>query len=251
MMAKQLLLMNELLPKEALGLGGLVQSLKNPVMDAYGSKHLLPADAVLLTSVKSFQSRLFSTEAKSFRSRLTLEIHTAENATITYTEGKRLQYDADVTVPVSTIATGGADVLGLGSSLDSGGGGSHAASKGNQKTFVALGEKIYAIGYKKITWKSWGLKQREVDEAMLNKKIVWTILGQRRGREEVQEQISVDLTDNLGDEETKEIEEADKDDQDADEDEQDDIDDGEWLHDKCRVEVDGFLYLIPSEADKV
>ncbi|KAF2098107.1 hypothetical protein NA57DRAFT_76902 [Rhizodiscina lignyota] len=303
-MASQLLLVEELVPVDALGLGGLVQSLKNPIMDAYSPKPPLPSDAVLLTSVNSFQSRISSTQSKSFRlavtrllsaayniehggdvqlrsinvnryqlrqpkevfrrlcledetarqwlnagiqscnkSFLIVEMHTAKNAAITWTERKSRQHHSDLTVPVSTIATGGMDVLGFGGSLDSGGGVSYSSSNDNQKTLVVEGESIYAIGYKRIVWKSWGLRRKEIDRAMLDNEITWSILGQRRGQEEEEEQISVDLSDDLDTEDVAGVKmEADEDDVDA-------VDDVAELS-KRKIEVEGSIYLICSEADE-
>lgn len=71
-----------------------------------------------------------------------------------------LQLSGDVTVPVSTIATGGADVLGLGNVLDVGVGADYSRSHKDTISFRAKGEKVFAIRYQKISFQT---LQTEVD----------------------------------------------------------------------------------------
>lgn len=78
----------------------------------------------------------------------------------------------DITRSVSTIAGGGVDVLGVGAALNSGGGIGYLGSKGTYKSFMLEGESIFAIGYRKVIWKSWGLNRKEIDKAILDKDII-------------------------------------------------------------------------------
>jgi hypothetical protein len=301
-MASPLILLDEFLPMNALGLGSLVESLKNPVMDAYTPKRPLPPDAVLPMPAKSFRTLFSSSNSTSFRLTLTrllgssytvqnesdvslqsirvnryqlkqpkeifrelcledekarqwlndgiqagnksylvVELQTAEDATISLSKKKMNKTDADITRLVSTIAAGGVGVPGVGAALDSGGGIGYSGSKGTHKSFILEGESIFAIGYRKVMWKSWGLNWKEIDKAILDKDITWSILGRKRGREEEAELVSVDLADDL--DARDDIEAVDG----EDEDNEDDIDDVAELL-KHRIEVDGQTYLILSGA---
>ncbi|KAF1345094.1 hypothetical protein BDV97DRAFT_41046 [Delphinella strobiligena] len=257
-MASKMMLLDEFLPATALGLGTLVESLMNPIMDAYKPALPLPEDAVLPTAASSFDVLSSSSKSTSFRVALTRLLDTShsidggrgtrlqsaqvkryqlrqpraifkalcqeDEATRTWLEqgiqaGNKsymvveLQTVVDpsvqredvyknttkgeLTVPVSAIASSGMDSLGLGAMLDSGPGMDYTVSKDLKKSFSLDGEHIFAVGYKKIIWKSWGLKRKKIDEAALDSDIKWTILGQKRGRDEEKELVSFDLTDDL------------------------------------------------------
>ncbi|OCL07957.1 hypothetical protein AOQ84DRAFT_222400 [Glonium stellatum] len=281
-MASQLILLDEFLPMNALGLGSLVESLKNPVMDAYMLKRPLPArplpaEAILSMAAKSFHALLSSKNSTSFRLALTRllsasytihktsdfslqsikvnryqlkqlkdifrELYTAEDDTISRSVEKKHRAATDITAPISTTATGGTGVPGVGDALDSGSGVSFPGSRATHKSFILEGESIFAIGYKKIIWKSWGLRRREIDKAILDEEITWSILGQKRGREEEAERVSVDLSDDLSatdDVEAAAVEEGNN---------TDNVDDVAELL-KHGVEVDGQTYLISSIVGK-
>lgn len=300
-----MMLLDECLPMGALSLGSLVESIRNPIMDAYVPKSPLPSDAVLTIAAKSFQGLMSSSNAASFRVSLTrlfdvggssengaeaslhamqvnryvlkqpreiframclgdekarqylnegiqagnksylvVELQTATNPMIKRSDTKKSSSDANVTVPVSTIATGGADVLGLGSSLDTSVGVGRSISNESSKTFETEGETIFAVGYKKVTWKSWGFKRKEVEKAVLDKEITWSMLGQKRSRDDEDEQVSVDLVDSL-DAKPKDGGAE------GDEEENDEDDDDEILQLlQNGVEVDGQTYLLPSANDE-
>ena len=68
--------------------------------------------------------------------------------------------------------------------------------KETQKNMTLEGESILAVGCKKVIWKSWGWKWN-IDQAVLDDKITWSILDQKRGRVEEDEVVGVELTDNL------------------------------------------------------
>lgn len=301
-MAAQLLLLNEFLPCTALTLGSLVESLKDPIADAFTPSRALPEDAVLGLPVKTFSALLSNSSDTSFRLALTrlletshsmknaedtklesvlvrryklkqprelfselctedskarrwlesgiragrksylvVELQTAFDAVITRHDSHGHETKADLTVPVSTIATGGADVLGLGQALDSGAGVGLGRSNSLKKSFTIEGENIFAIGYKKVTWKSWGFKKK-LEKAVLSGEITWSIMGQKRGREDTEEVISVDLTDDVKAKAEEEEEEEEE------EDEYDDNDDDEEVATKS-VEVDGQIYLVPGDVE--
>ncbi|KAL9082836.1 MAG: hypothetical protein Q9165_008764 [Trypethelium subeluteriae] len=302
-MASQLMLMNEFLPTNALVLGGLVESLKNPVMDAYMPNIPLPDDSILPMPAKSFQALLSSNNSTSFRLALTkllktshniqdgsdvslqsmkvnryqlkqpkqtfkklcqedeearrwlndgiqagnksylvVELQIAEDPTLSTKRTKSHRTDADLTVPVSTIATGGADVLGIGAALDVGAGTGYLRSTENQKSMSIEGGSIFAVGYKKVMWKSWGFKKKEIEKAVLDDEITWSILGEKRGTSEAEEFGSLDLADDLAAKDDREIMDGGDND---DEDEDDDEDEVAGLL-KHGVEVDGQTYLIPG-----
>lgn len=295
------MLLNEFLPSTALTLGSLVESLKDPIADAFTPSQPLPEDAVLGLPVKTFSALLSNSSDTSFRLALTrlletshsmknaedtklesvlvkryklkqprdlfaelcgedqrarrwlesgiqagrksylvVELQTAVDAVVTRHDSHGHETKADLTVPVSTIATSGADVLGLGKALDVGAGVGVGRSNSLEKSFTMEGENIFAIGYKKVTWKSWGFKKK-LEKAVLSDEITWSIMGQKRGREDTEEVISVDLTDDLKAEAEGDGEEEDE------EDEYDD--DGEDEEDATKpVEVDGQTYLVPGDV---
>ncbi|KAF2238010.1 hypothetical protein EV356DRAFT_508587 [Viridothelium virens] len=304
-MASQLMLLNEFLPANALNLGGLVESVKNPVMDAYMPKIPLLEDSILSMPAKSFQALLSSNNSTSFRLALTkllktshniqdgsdvslqsmkvnryqlkqpkqifkklcqedeearnwlndgiqagnksylvVELQIAENPTLSAKKTKSHQTDADVTVPVSTIATGGADILGVGAALDVGVGAGYLRSTENQKSMSLEGGGIFAIGYKKVMWKSWGFKKKEIDKAVLDDEITWSILGEKRGTSEAEEFGSLDLVDDLAAKDDREMT-----DEEDGEDEEDDEDEVVKLL-KNGAEVDGQTYLIPGGLEE-
>jgi hypothetical protein len=133
---------------------------------------------------------------KSF---MVVELQTAEDAVIAQRKREGDSFGIDGTVPVATIATYGADLVlpDVAATLDPGLGGGTANSRELKKAFSLARESIFAIGYKKMVWKSWGLKKREVEKAALDADITWSILGQKRTQKEEEEKISVDLADDL------------------------------------------------------
>lgn len=89
---------------------------------------------------------------------LVVELQTAMDPSMDRGRSKGVSVDAEVTVPVSTIATGGVDILGLGEQLDSSVGGGYARSEDQKKSFSMEGEQIFAIGFKRVVWKSFGFR---------------------------------------------------------------------------------------------
>jgi hypothetical protein len=305
-MASQMMLLDECLPMEALSLGSLVESIQNPIMDAYVPKVPLPSDAVLTVAAKSFQGLMSSSNATSFKVALTrlfdighssengaeatlnsikvnryvlkqprelfktlclgdekarqwlndgiqagsksylvVELQTATNPKITKSDTTKSSTDANVTVPVSTIATSGADVLGLGAALDTSVDVGRAVTNESSKSFETEGETIFAVGYKKVTWKSWGFRRKEVDKAVLDKEITWSMLGQKRSRDDEDEIVSVDLLDSL------DAKPKDGPAEGEDEEEEEEEDDEELLELlKNGIEVDGQTYLVPGAKDE-
>ena len=311
-MASQMMLLDDCLPMNALGLGSLVESIRNPIMDAYIPKEAIPKDAVLCVPAKSFEGVLSSSADDSFKLALTklfhishssedesaatlksirvnryvlkqpkelfrtlclkdemarqwlndgikansksylvVELQTAQDATITRSDTTKNSNSAGVTVPVSTIATGGADVLGLGAALDVSADVSRTISNEASKKFMTEGESIFAVGYKKVLWKSWGFK-KEIEKAVLDKEITWSMLGQKRGRDVEEEIVSVDLGDDLNTKPTQGDPAAggsgeSNDEEDEDEDEDEDL--SELL--KNGVEFGGQTFLIPNSTEDI
>ncbi|KAF2739269.1 hypothetical protein EJ04DRAFT_508974 [Polyplosphaeria fusca] len=304
-MASQLMLLDECVPLSALALGSLVESIQNPIMDAYVPKQPLPPEDVLLIPAKSFQglmssgtennlkvalTRLFdisgSTEEKSSaslssmrvnryvlrqprqlfkllcvadekarewlndgilagnKSYLVVELQTATNPKITRSDTRKRSADVDATIPVSAIATGGVDVLGLGAALDTGVEVGRVTSNESSKQFEAEGETIFAVGYKKVVWKSWGFKRKDVEKAQLDKEITWTLMGQKRSRDNEDEMVSVDLVDGLDAKAQKKAPEEGDEEEDEDEEDEDEDDLATLL--ETGVSFDGQTYLIPG-----
>lgn len=290
------------MPMDALRLGSLVESIQNPIMDAYVPTDPITPEAFQKIPYKSFNGLMSSANAASFRTALTrlfdighssdteaaatleamqvnryilkqprdifkslclsnekarqwlqdgiqagsksflvVELQTATNPKVTRSDSHSTKTDANVTVPVSMIATQGADVLGLGAALDSSVAVGRTMSTEAKKTFETEGETIFAIGYKKVTWKSWGFKRKQVDKAMLDTEITWSMLGQKRSRDDEDEMISVDLADEL-DAKAKLANDEEDEEEEEDEDDEDEV--AELM--KNGVEVDGMTYLLPS-----
>lgn len=297
------MLLNELLPSSALGLGWLVESLKNPTMDSCERKGPLPADAVMQVAGQSFDALAATASKNSFRLSLTrllnnsnesknennmklesikvnryqlrqprsifkelvsdekarawlnesieqgrktyliVELQTAVNAVISKGESKEHSTDVDLTVPVSTIATGGADVLGLGSQLDSSVGGGYSRSHDLKKSFSMEGESIFAIGFKRIVWKSLGFK-KDVDRAMLDEKITWSVFGEKRGNND-EEVITADLSDDVMAKNDAEEADDDLEEDEEDEEDEDEMELSELLMNT--VVVDGQDYIMADD----
>ena len=149
-----------------------------------------------------------------------------------------------MTIPTSTIATGGADVLGLGAVLDVSADVGRVTSNESSKKFMTEGESIFAVGYKKVLWKSWGFKRKEVEKAVLDKEITWSMLGQKRSRDGGEEMVSVDLGDDLDSKPAAEEGSQDEEDE-EDEDEEDEEDDISELL-KTGVDIGGQTFIVPS-----
>lgn len=131
------------------------------------------------------------------KSYFVVELQTAQNATILQNSQRRRSTGASLTLPTSTIATAGADILGVGKALDASLDIDRNVSDGSGNKFELEDEMIFAIGYKKILWKSWGFRRKEIDKAVLDTEITWSLLGKQRGREDSEEIVSVDLADDL------------------------------------------------------
>ncbi|KAF2258504.1 hypothetical protein CC78DRAFT_572475 [Lojkania enalia] len=290
-MASQMMLLDECLPMDALGLGTLVESIHNPVMDAYVPKETLPADAILKIPAKSFQGLASSSSESSFRLALTrlfgishssedgteaslrsikviryvlkqpreifkslcyedekarqwlndgiqagsksylvVELQTAMDPKITRSDTRKRSTDANASIPVDAIAPG------VGIALDTSVNVGRVLSNESIKAFEMEGETIFAVGYKKVTWKSWGFRRKDIDKAMLDTDISWSLLGQKRSRDDEDEMISVDLADSL---------DARANNQETDtEDEEEESDDQIANLLRKGVEIDGQTYLV-------
>ena len=126
------------------------------------------------------------------KSYLVIGYRTVSDATFETKLSSTVRLSGDATVPVSTIASGGADVLGLGSTLDVGVGADHSRNQTDAVSFRAPGEKIWAIRYQKISFKLF--KSKSTDTAYLEKPR-WVMLSQNRASAGEEEEIEVDLDD--------------------------------------------------------
>lgn len=99
-------------------------------------------------------------------------------------------------VPVGNLVTGGVDGLFGDGVLDVGLGGSHQKSQGHKKSFMAPGEQIYAVQYRKVNFK-W-FSSRNIDKAFLEAdnrwKIFWNARGQETGEDDV---VEADIDDDI------------------------------------------------------
>ncbi|KAF2009744.1 hypothetical protein BU24DRAFT_497305 [Aaosphaeria arxii CBS 175.79] len=202
--------------------------------------------AVFRELVKDEQARAWLNETieTGHRSYMIVELQTAKDPALGRKQTSESSVDVDLTVPVSTIATGGVDVLGLGAQLDSEVGGGYSRTSDQKKNFSLEGEHIFAIGFKRIVWRSLGFS-KNIDKARLDDKITWSVFGEKRGNNE-EEVIGADLADELdGKYVPGEGEEVGEDEDEDEEDEDDEV--AELLGNS--IAVGDQVYMVAGEED--
>ncbi|KAI9681367.1 MAG: hypothetical protein M1817_002650 [Caeruleum heppii] len=158
------------------------------------------------------------------KSYLVIGFRTVSDATFAAKSSSTLKLSGKVTVPVSTIATGGADVLGLGAALDVGVGADRGRSNSDTVAFKAPGEKIWAIRYQKVSFKLF--KKRSTETAYLDKPR-WVMLPANRAAA-------------MGEEEEVEA--------DLDDLEDDDVEENNLTESKLEQDGSSEAYLVPGEV---
>ena len=119
------------------------------------------------------------------------------DAEIVQNQLQRRSTGVDLTIPVSTVLSGGTDALGI---LNPGPGVGWSKEELGGLRYVAPGEMIWAIAYRKIKFDF--LKRKSIGSARLDNTIHWKPLaGQRAGDVEDEEEVQVELEDIVASEE--------------------------------------------------
>lgn len=109
---------------------------------------------------------------------------------------EEMESSAQLEIPVTTSLAAAGIMLPLGDIADPGVAGNNLKKQGIQRRFIATGEQICAVQYRRIRFK-W-FSSRDLDRAVLEKenrwKIYWNIRGQEEGTNDV---LEADLQDEL------------------------------------------------------
>ncbi|KAI9863866.1 MAG: hypothetical protein M1813_003518 [Trichoglossum hirsutum] len=122
--------------------------------------------------------------------------HTMLNARIVESASMASESSAQFDVPATALLAATGAVIPVGRIADPGISGHQQYSQGVQKQFVATGEQVCAVQYRKVHFK-W-FSSRDLDSAVLEKenrwKVYWNIRGQESGTNDV---LETDLQDEL------------------------------------------------------
>ncbi|ERF72990.1 hypothetical protein EPUS_08847 [Endocarpon pusillum Z07020] len=227
-MKSRFVLLNSLVPIEEIRPGGLVSELLSPQTNAFAGNLPPESTDVYIDENDNFGVLLANSSEGAFRSNLTkllrtsstigneesVQLSSARSRSIELRQPRKVfiqlckssevrQWLEDgvregaksylvVGFPVSTIASGGADILGLGAALDVGVGADHSRSHSDSVYFHARGEKVWAIRYQKISFKLF--KHRSTETAYLEKPR-WVMLSKNRAASTGEEEVELDLDD--------------------------------------------------------
>lgn len=122
--------------------------------------------------------------------------HTLVNARITEQLGGQSVVGGTLAIPVSTALTASGVVIPFTNAVDPGLGGFRGHIEDEQRQFIAPGEQIYAVQYRKVRWR-WFARNR-ADEMTLAKKAWWERYGGLRNlQSEPEDMIEVELEDEI------------------------------------------------------
>lgn len=122
--------------------------------------------------------------------------HTLLNARIVEQLQGQSAAGGTLAIPVSTALTASGVVVPFTNAVDPGFGGSLGALQNEQRQFIAPGEQIYAIQYRKVRWR-W-FSSDKVDNMSLAKKAWWESYDRSRYLEtDIEDLIEVELEDEM------------------------------------------------------
>ncbi|KAF2185926.1 hypothetical protein K469DRAFT_664948 [Zopfia rhizophila CBS 207.26] len=122
--------------------------------------------------------------------------HTLLNARITEQLGGRSAASGNLVIPVSTALTASGVVVPFTNVADPGFGGFHGRVEDEQRRFIAPGEQMCAVQYRKVRWR-W-FASNKVDAMTLAKKAWWERYDRPRYLEsETEDMIEVELEDEI------------------------------------------------------
>lgn len=118
---------------------------------------------------------------------LVVGIKTLTDARIKQEKSRAIETEAAVQIPTTLAAAAGGVVLPLGDFLDVGAGLSRQKQNAEKISFVAPGEQIFAVQYRKIQFARFS--GRDIDKASLELGNSWKIYVEARGGEEAAEDV--------------------------------------------------------------
>jgi len=118
---------------------------------------------------------------------LVVGIKTLTDAYIKQGKSRALEAEASVEIPTTLAAAAGGVVLPLGDFLDVGAGVSRQKQDNEKISFVAPGEQIFGVQYRKLEFARFS--GRDIDKASLELGNSWKIYVEARGGEEAAEQV--------------------------------------------------------------
>lgn len=118
---------------------------------------------------------------------LVVGIKTLTDARIQQGKSRALEAEASVEIPTALAAAAGGVVLPLGDLLDVGAGLSRQKQDDEKISFVAPGEQIFAVQYRKIEFARFS--GRDIDKASLELGNSWKVYVEARGSEEAFEEV--------------------------------------------------------------
>ncbi|EMD64885.1 hypothetical protein GGP41_002857 [Bipolaris sorokiniana] len=137
-----------------------------------------------LSSARRWLERALRKRQKVY---LVVGIKTLTDAHVIQGKSRALEADASVEIPTALAAAAGGVVLPLGDFLDVGAGLSGQKQDDEKVSFVAPGEQIFAVQYRKIEFARF--LGRDIDKASLELGNSWKVYVEARGREEATEEV--------------------------------------------------------------
>lgn len=137
-----------------------------------------------LSSARRWLERALRRRQKVY---LVVGIKTLTDAHVKQRKSRALEAEASVEIPTALAAAAGGVVLPLGDFLDVGAGLSGQKQDDEKVSFVAPGEQIFAVQYRKIEFARFS--GRDIDKASLELVNSWKVYVEARGREEAAEEV--------------------------------------------------------------
>ena len=122
--------------------------------------------------------------------------HTLQDAQITENRGAQSTAGGNIVIPVSTALAASGVVVPLGNLTDPGLEGSHGQADNEQRNFIARGEQVFAVQYRKVRCR-W-FASSKIDKITLAKKTWWEKYDRPRYlQSEAEDGIEVELGDDV------------------------------------------------------
>lgn len=137
-----------------------------------------------LSSARRWLERVLRRRQQAY---LVVGIKTLTDAHVKQGKSRALEAEASVEIPTALAAAAGGVVLPLGDFLDVGAGMSRQKQNDEKMSFVAPGEQIFAVQYRKIEFARFS--RRNIDKASLELGNSWKIYVEARGTEEAAEEV--------------------------------------------------------------
>jgi hypothetical protein len=116
---------------------------------------------------------------KGRKAYLVVGYRTLQDAAISRKMEKGCGVGGNIQAPPLAALTGGLDSLIVGDIGDVGLGGNIKKTKGNELSFLAPGERVYGVEYRRLELKWY--RRNDIDSARLQSNSIWTVRGKRSG----------------------------------------------------------------------